>query len=73
MTKFNKLYDTTPPVMMVKIGLRLSGLYHRFARFLITSYKIMSYALNKWNWYREAKENYPKVVLLVKILDRKIK
>ena len=33
----------------------------------------MSYALNKWNWYREAKENYPKVVLLVKILDRKIK
>ena len=35
MTKPNKLYDTTPPVMLVKIRLRLSGLYPRFARFFL--------------------------------------
>ena len=33
MTNSNKPYDTTPPAMLVKITLRLSGLYHRFARF----------------------------------------
>ena len=32
----------------------------------------MDYSLNKRNWYREAKENYPKFVLLVKVLERKI-
>ena len=33
MNKPNKPYDTSPPVMLVKIRLRLSSLYHLFARF----------------------------------------